>query len=251
MPEVLPPERLECMVDGDILHLWNLHPDIAVLVFREGECLIEEGGTTREVFLVFQGAVVVEQGEGAGRTILALLEAQPGHPLILGEMAWFGDMPRTATVRASGATMALRLEPGHLDAILEGHPSLTARLCKQFTQRLKETNEALHALQDRFRLMPRRQLVQDGEVLFQAGTPAVELMQLMSGEVELGARVVRAESLPGGFLNLEAYLTGDPHRVSARARGMVFLVALGQERREAVVRSFPEVILELFSSRRA
>lgn len=251
MPEAATPERLASLADPDILRLRHQHPEIPVLVFREGECLIEEGGTTREVFLVVQGAVVVEQGAEPARTVLALLEAREGHPLILGEMAWFGDMPRTATVRSSGATTALRLEPEYLDAILEGHPALTARLCSQFTERLKETSEALRALQARFRLMPQRRMAQDGEELFRAGAPATELMQLLGGEVDLDGQVVGSESLPGGFLDLEPYLAGGRHRSTARARGMAFLAVLGQDRKEAVVRTFPEVVLALLSARRA
>lgn len=250
MPDVATPERLAALADADVRALLEDQPDISTLVYREGECLVVEGETGRDVFMVLQGAVVVEQGEGSSRVVLALLEAEPHRPIILGEMAWFGELPRSATVRVSGATTVLRLEPRHLDRILQSHPGLTASICRQFTWRLKEANQALMSLQNRFRLDPRRHMAQDGEVLFRAGESAAELWQLMAGEVWIGDRAFTAETLPGGFLDLEPYLLGGVHRITATAKGMAFLAVIASDRREAVVRTFPEAVLRLVARRR-
>lgn len=248
MSDPLTPGRTTPLLRDEVARLCRDHPDLVPLVFREGEWLVREGEVSREIFLVLRGAAVVEQGEGGARRVLACLEANPETPVLLGEMAYLGDLPRTASVRASGATEVLRLEPRHIDAVLEGYPGLTALICRQFTQRLQEANHAIQALQARFLLDPVRRMAQDGEVLFRAGEGATDLVQLMAGEVRLGDRIVTPETLPGGFLNLAAYLTGTPHPETGVVVGMAFLALLSEVRREAVVRTFPGLVLALLRS---
>lgn len=250
MPDLLDPASLDLAADPELGPLLAACPDIAPLRFRDGERLVVEGEEGQDLFIVRRGSLVVEKAlpDGTARP-LAQIECSPDAPAILGEMAYFGAQRRTATVRAVGACQALHLRPAHLDAIMAGFPGLTRILCRQFTARLKEANEELRDLRARFHLAPERRMVQAGEVIFAAGTPADAVYQLAMGAVRFdgpgSSKVLRSEDLPGGFLGLEAYLRQRPHTATATAEEGCFLAVIGADRREAFLRSHPEVALNL------
>jgi CRP-like cAMP-binding protein len=154
-------------------------------------------------------------------------------------------------VRSCGRTHTLRLEPRHIDGILDGFPMLTRVICRQFSRRLQDTDGALRALQARFALNPSRRMAGPGERLFAPGDPAGELFQLVAGAVRLErdgvARVVAPEDLPQGLLEPEPFLKGGLHRTTATAEDLAFLAVIGRADREAVVRCFPELVLRILA----
>ncbi|HJV23662.1 MAG TPA: cyclic nucleotide-binding domain-containing protein [Holophagaceae bacterium] len=249
MPDLLESSRLPPDAFPEVGRLLGSCPDIGLLRFRDGEALVQEGAEDRCLYLVLSGSLVITRmGEQ-----LAGLECSPDHPAIVGEMAYFGARMRTATVAAVGASQALRLQPEHLDLIMAEYPDLTRLLCRQFTWRLQESNEALQTLQRRFDLAPQRRMANDGEVLFRAGDPPQGLMQVMMGAIRLEQdgirRVVAPHDLPEGFLEPEAYLRGRPHRFTAVAEGSAFIVTVPPDRKEAVIRTFPGVVMRLLEGR--
>ena len=217
------------------------------------ECLVREGEEGQDLYVVRKGSLVVEKAlpDGTARP-LAQIDCSPDAPVIMGEMAYFGAQRRTATVRAVGACQALHLKPAHLDVLMADFPGLTRVLCRQFTARLKEANDELRDLRARFHLAPERRMVQAGEVIFAAGTPADAVYQLAMGAVRFdgpsGSKVLRAEDLPGGFLGLEAYLRNRPHTATATAEEGCFLAVIPEERRTAFLRSYPELVLQVLGT---
>lgn len=253
MPEPLEPERMALDPASEIPDLLVVCPDIAPLRFRDGERLVVEGETSQELFVVLRGSLVVERREADGsQRPLAHLECSAEHPTIVGEMAYFGAQRRTATVRAVGACQALCLKPAHVDAIMEGFPELTRLLCRQFTRRLQEANDALRDLRARFDLAAERRMVQPGELIFRAGerTP---LHQLVIGTVRLegprGSEVLAARDLPDGFLGLEAFLRDRPQEATAVAEDTCFLAVIEPARREAFLRNQPSLVLRVLEGR--
>lgn len=243
--DAVPPD-----LDPEIREFLAKVPDVEPLRCRDGEYLIREGEPSREIFVLLDGGLVVERAAalpGAPPVVLACLTAEDGVVLV-GEMAYLGDQRRTASVRSSGLSHVLRLQPAHIDRILEGFPMLTRVICRQFSHRLQETLEALSKFQSRFALNPGRRMAQDGEVLFREGETAGELFQLMAGNVRLegpgGTLEAGPDSLPQGFLELGPYLRGGPHQATAVVSGMAFLAVLGLQDRETVVRSHPGLVLE-------
>jgi CRP-like cAMP-binding protein len=237
-------------VHPEIAALLEANPGIEPRIYRDGEFLMKEGEASQDIFVLLSGALVVERegaAPGAPPAVLACITAEDG-VAIVGEMAYLGSLRRTASVRSSGMSRLLRLEPAHVDRIIEGFPMLTRVICMQFSRRLQETLASLSTLQARFALNPGRRMAQDGEVLFTQGSPAGELHQLMAGSVRLEAdgrvETVTPESLPQGFLHLEAYLKGLPHPATARVEGMAFLAVLGEADKQTVVRTFPDLVLE-------
>ncbi|HOD32803.1 MAG TPA: cyclic nucleotide-binding domain-containing protein [Holophaga sp.] len=250
MPDPFDPASLEgTPVFPEAARLLSAFPDIHPLRFRDGEPLVREGETSREIFLALRGALVVEQGGGAAAGPLALITCGPEAPVVVGEMAYLGSFPRTATVRSSGATLVLRMEPAHLDAVLEGYPALTRIICRQFAERLRETNQALKDLQDKLALRADRRLFTEGEVLFRAGEPAHTLFQLGMGllrvETPEGVRELKPEDLPEGYLELGPFLRGGTYGCTATVASSAFCAVLEATDREAFVRRNPALALDL------
>ena len=252
MPEPEEPSALELAEPSELTRLLERFPDIQPLGFRDGEYLIREDETSQDIFILVRGALVVERlGEGAAPVAMACLLAEPEQPVIVGEMAYLGAQRRAASVRSSGRSHALRLRPEHVDGILETFPGLTRVICRQFSRRLRETDQALSEFQARFALSPRRRVAAAGEVLFRTGEPADELVQLAAGSVLLErpgeSRRVAPEDLPEGLLEPEAYLRGAAHAWTATVQDMTFLAVLGAEEREKVVRCFPGLALRVLA----
>jgi CRP-like cAMP-binding protein len=202
--------------------------------------MIKEGERSRDILVVTEGGLVVER-EGNPPAVLAQMTGSTDSPLFLGEMAYFGEEPRSASVRCVGACLALRLTPDHVDMVLDGFPGLTRIICRQFTQRLREASQALAALRSGMDLGDARRMLEDGEALFRAGEPAQRLYQLVVGRL----RIEAPEDLPGGFIELGPWLTAGNHSVSAFADGSAFLAELDRSRRPAFLRRFPEITLAL------
>lgn len=254
MPQPYALEHLHLAPASEVVRLLAQFPDIVPESFGDGEYLVREAEPEGAVFLIVQGGLVVEQASptpGTAPVQLALITAEPEACALIGEMAYLGSQARTASVRSCGRTHALRLEPRHIDGILEGYPGLTRLICRQFSQRLKATDQTLRTLQDRFALSPGQRLAQAGEILFTRGEPATRLYQLAAGSVRLegpeGARELTAEDLPQGLLEPEAFLAGHPQRVTATVTGMAFLAVIDPGRRAALVRCFPDLVLGLLA----
>jgi hypothetical protein len=60
--------------------------------------------------------------------------------------------------------------------------------------------------------------------------------------------IVRADDLPGGYLELGAFLRGAIHGPTAVVEDPCFLVVIPAERREAFLYSYPVLVLEVLSS---
>jgi CRP-like cAMP-binding protein len=253
MPDLLDIAALDLASDPELGPLMAACPDIALLRFRDGELLVIEGEDSQDLFIVRKGGLVVEKAmaNGVSRP-LAQIDCRPEAPVIIGEMAYFGAQRRTATVRAVGACQALHLKPSHLDIIMAGFPGLTRILCRQFTTRLKESNEELRDLKAGFDLGASPRMAQPGEVLLQAGERASVLLQLTMGSVRSGegehSTIVRSEDLPGGFLGLETFLRGGAHLVTATAEEACFLAVINADRREAFLRTYPALVLDVLES---
>ncbi|MFO0697043.1 MAG: cyclic nucleotide-binding domain-containing protein [Polyangiales bacterium] len=80
-----------------------------------GQVVVEEGDTTREMFVVIGGELEVVKHAKSGQEVRVAL---------FGPGDWFGEMsildvqPRSATVRAVAPTMLVRMNAEHVDRLL-------------------------------------------------------------------------------------------------------------------------------------
>jgi CRP-like cAMP-binding protein len=151
MPQVFDFKTISSKALDEIGRLIERHPDITPMLFSPGEYLLREGDASQEVYVVLAGDYVVEQAPmfpDAPASILAKASCSADNIAIIGEMAYLGGgHKRTASIKAAGDLQVLRLQPEHLDAIIESCPMLTRVLCLQFAQRIRELNEAVRQLE--------------------------------------------------------------------------------------------------------
>jgi predicted acylesterase/phospholipase RssA/CRP-like cAMP-binding protein len=90
-----------------------------------GEVLFRQGDVGHAVYLLVSGrvAVIVTQSDDTSRIV-----AELGAGEVIGEMAYLGGAPRSATVVAVRDTQLARLDRDRLDRLVEAHPHAMLRL---------------------------------------------------------------------------------------------------------------------------
>lgn len=223
---------------------------IACLKYLDEEYIVRAGERRQEVFLIIKGSCLVQR-DGAGEERrsgdeLAVIEASPETPVFVGETAYLSGGPRTASVRSALNVWALRMEPAHLDFIIERFPGLTQNLCRQFAKRLKETNAALTSLRERMAMDVTHAVVGQGETLFYRGDNCESLYILVDGAVELEGDEGFTEVRPTGpepcFLNAAAFARQGKQTHSARALTSSMLNTIPVSSRHAAIRNFPQLV---------
>jgi CRP-like cAMP-binding protein len=121
------------------------------LTFEPEQILFHQGEMGDAAYVIIEGEVdiLVDGDDGP------MLISKRGKNDVIGEIAIFCDVPRTATVRASSEVVTLRITKDVFMQIVNGHPAvaveiiriLADRLAKN-TQELSRVKEALAHLQE-------------------------------------------------------------------------------------------------------
>ena len=107
--------------------------------FAAGETVIAIGDRADRVFVLCEGVLdVVQEGRAE-----PLRQLQPG--ALLGELAFFADSGRTATVRAVEPCVMLSLPYENFRAFLFRYPESLFLLTKRIVQALRDAEAALAA----------------------------------------------------------------------------------------------------------
>jgi serine phosphatase RsbU (regulator of sigma subunit) len=108
----------------------------------DGAILFRQGDPGDAAYLVVSGAVEVVVESPLGEVHMATL----GPHQMVGETAVFSDLPRTATVRARGETVLVRVERAHLAETIARHPSTAYGLIAAMGRRIHALNQPLALL---------------------------------------------------------------------------------------------------------
>lgn len=250
--------------DSELPLLAAQFPHASVLRFADEEFLVRAGDRAASFFLLLRGTCVVElappepeEDDILGRAPqhgadVFTLTATPARPLFVGEMACFGDGLRSASVRSSMNSVAMELDLDDLHAILETFPRLTRTLCEQFSERLIDLNGQLGRHRKQLRMQAEQRFVEPETVLFRTGDAATLLFQLVDGMVALRyphGEEVRLQPKGGRAVFIEPYpyFVQGHHACSAIAMTHGIVVAIADASREAVVRNFPHLTLDLLN----
>jgi CRP-like cAMP-binding protein len=109
--------------------------------FEPGAVLMEEGGTSRQLYVLIDGAVEILKGDFQVNIV-----AEPG--AIFGEIAVLLDIPHMATVRALTPVNAYLVEAA--DAFLRSEKEIAYHLSKLLAQRLHGVTTYLVDLKHQF-----------------------------------------------------------------------------------------------------
>ena len=114
-----------------------------VVHFSDRQVVVEEFADAVEVFLLLQGRLRVTTGDGD-----PIARLEPG--AIVGELALFERMPRSATVVSDGDASLLRLTAEAFNALMDQHPAIGVKVLRNIGRtlsgRLRSSNLQLEAV---------------------------------------------------------------------------------------------------------
>ncbi|MGH7088465.1 MAG: cyclic nucleotide-binding domain-containing protein, partial [Stellaceae bacterium] len=119
-------------------HLQTVLDTAQVVEFKPNELMIQEGGEDDHVYLLRKGAVTISRRIGGKDIVLGYLPA--GN--YVGEMAFLTKSKRNATVRASVATEAIKIDSGAFRSLLDHAPELRRQVEEKLEIRLMEQQRA-------------------------------------------------------------------------------------------------------------
>jgi len=110
------------------------------ITFRTGEILCTQGEPGDSAFIILEGHgdVLVTANGDAERKVAEIKKND-----VVGEMALLTDMPRTATVKASGEITALRVSKDNFFRILQEFPEVSLEVMRVLAHRLERTTHDL------------------------------------------------------------------------------------------------------------
>jgi CRP/FNR family cyclic AMP-dependent transcriptional regulator len=107
--------------------------------FEKGEFLIKEGETSKDVFLIIEGKVIVTKEVNTINKVLALLG--PGE--IVGEMSFFESTERSASCIADTSVTAIILNEDVFGQIYSLHPRWVGQILQALSRRIVKTLDLL------------------------------------------------------------------------------------------------------------
>lgn len=107
--------------------------------FEPGQRFFARGDAADAAYLILDGTASVSIDGPQGPVRLALL----GGDALVGEMGILADQPRSATVTAETATLALRIDRGVFLELLFQFPQIGISVMRELALRLEQTNQQL------------------------------------------------------------------------------------------------------------
>jgi CRP-like cAMP-binding protein len=109
--------------------------------FDPGRELCHQGDPAEAAYLIIEGEAEIIVDTPGGPITIATLGAND----IVGEMAILCDVPRTATVRAKGRLVALRIAKDPFLRMVREFPNMAVSIMRELAHRLELTNNQLRS----------------------------------------------------------------------------------------------------------
>ncbi|MGH7040350.1 MAG: cyclic nucleotide-binding domain-containing protein [Stellaceae bacterium] len=109
------------------------------VTFDPGKLLCRQGDPGDAAYLIIEGEVEIIAETPTGPMVLAVL----GVNEIVGEMAIFLDVPRTATVKAHDRLVVLRISKEPFLRMVREFPSMAVSIMRELAHRLDAANNQL------------------------------------------------------------------------------------------------------------
>jgi CRP-like cAMP-binding protein len=111
------------------------------LGFEDGEAVFRQGSTDGDAYFILEGSVDVLTERNGHEVRVAHL---PQHALF-GEISALCDIPRTATVRAKGDLLALRIPRESFLNLIAEYPEVALQIIRVLARRVADTTSDLAA----------------------------------------------------------------------------------------------------------
>lgn len=110
--------------------------------FEAGEVIFREGEPGTEAYLLEEGRVrLLKKVRGVERSLMVLKSGD-----LFGESALLVGAPRSSTAIALSAGLALALDQGTLQNLLEHNPAVASRMVKQLVRRLRDAEDQIEIM---------------------------------------------------------------------------------------------------------
>jgi len=111
-------------------------------LYFDNQVIFKEGEKGEVMYVIQSGKVKISKSNPSGEVPIAIL----GSGDILGEMALFDKLSRSATARASGETRILSVDKKKLFASISRDPTLVLKIIETMSQRIRGLNDSLTKL---------------------------------------------------------------------------------------------------------
>ncbi|HEX3953822.1 MAG TPA: cyclic nucleotide-binding domain-containing protein [Stellaceae bacterium] len=109
--------------------------------FDAGKTLFRQGDQADAAYLIIEGEADISVETPSGPVTIATL----GTHEIVGEIAILCDVPRTATVRAKGRLVVLRIAKDPFMRMVREFPNMAVSIMRELAHRLELTNNQLRS----------------------------------------------------------------------------------------------------------
>lgn len=109
------------------------------LIFDAGQDVVRAGDAADAAYVLIEGSVEITVDSPKGPVLVNTM----GRNEVIGEIAIFGDVPRTATVRAKSRVEALKISKELFISIIRQNPDAAIELMRILATRLAKTTEQL------------------------------------------------------------------------------------------------------------
>jgi CRP-like cAMP-binding protein len=107
--------------------------------YEDGEVVVRQGEAGNCLFVIQEGELEVVREDAGKETLLRL----SGKDELIGEMAIFDRVVRSATVRARGRARVLTLDKRNFLRRIDEDPSLAFRIVETMCRRVRELSDEL------------------------------------------------------------------------------------------------------------
>ena len=114
-----------------------------LLTFEDGEILFNQGDPSDSTYVLLEGDMEVLVGSGEDVEVAGVL----GINELVGEMGVLANAPRSATIRARGQVVALRIEADLFLELLAENASIALHVMRTLSIKLARSHRQYEALQ--------------------------------------------------------------------------------------------------------
>jgi CRP-like cAMP-binding protein len=111
-------------------------------IYSNGEVIFKEGETGNVMYVIQSGKIMITKKTESGEVPIATLD----HGEIVGEMALFDHLPRSATAVAEGEARVLSVDKKKLFSSISRDPTLVFKLLESMSRRIRKLDEELTKL---------------------------------------------------------------------------------------------------------
>jgi CRP-like cAMP-binding protein len=112
--------------------------------YHDGEVVFSQGDEGTCLYVVQEGQLEIVRAEGGRETVLRVA----GKDELIGEMAIFQKVVRSATVRARGTARVLTLDKRNFLRRINEDPSLAFRIVETMSRRVRELSSQVAELKN-------------------------------------------------------------------------------------------------------